>query len=180
MQKAFTLIELLVVVLIIGILAAVALPQYRRSVEKARMAEPIQILHKIHRLGQLRALEGGDIYTNSGASSLLDDLNLPAEVWDPSKHPDEYYSLRTKNWIYSDGGDGDFTAWRMIDDNMDNSPYILTLSQMDNKTASTKFCVNTNTNCYEPFIACHDRKGWNICKSVCTYSIPGMSNCYID
>ena len=47
MKKAFTLVELLIVIIIIGILATMAIPQYQKMVERAKWAEPIQILNSI-------------------------------------------------------------------------------------------------------------------------------------
>ena len=46
-KQAFTLIELLIVVLIIGILAAVALPQYQKAVTKSRYATLKNLVHSI-------------------------------------------------------------------------------------------------------------------------------------
>ena len=46
-QQGFTLIEMLVVVMMIGTLTAIALPQYRRAMDRSKVAEAMQMLPAI-------------------------------------------------------------------------------------------------------------------------------------
>ena len=79
MKKAFTLIELLVVVLIIGILAAIALPQYNKAVAKARAMQLITAAKTITDAQKVFYLQNG-VYAEKIAD--LGDYFPPVEGTD--------------------------------------------------------------------------------------------------
>ena len=79
-KQAFTLIELLVVVLIIGILAAVAVPQYEKAVEKARAVNMISLLKPIYQAAQVYYLNNGTV------PSSIDELDVALSAKQKQKY----------------------------------------------------------------------------------------------
>ena len=97
----YTLIELLVVVLIIGILASVALPQYQKAVEKARMTEAITLVRAIANANQSYYMANG-VWAEHNQLDLL-DIEIPGS--------DTMSRKQTKYFVYSPNGNGnDFIA----------------------------------------------------------------------
>ena len=85
----FTLIELLVVVLIVGILAAIALPQYEKAVEKSRATEALTNLRTIVRSMQLYRMANGQV------TQKIEDLDVI-----PNGEKINDRTIKLKNFTY--------------------------------------------------------------------------------
>ena len=94
-NKAFTLIELLVVVLIIGILAAVALPQYTKAVRKARIAEAKIILKKFTEAQDVYFLSNDGSPDTTSAWNQVLDIEVPEET--------QYWTISSDECVYASG-----------------------------------------------------------------------------
>ena len=96
----FTLIELLVVVLIIGILAAVAVPQYQKAVEKARATQALAVLKTIGQAQEAYFLANGE-YAQSLDELPVDISWTGTEKWTASDYPtysNGQWSLQVVRW----------------------------------------------------------------------------------
>ena len=103
MKKAFTLIELLVVVLIIGILAAVALPQYQKAVEKSRAMQALTLIKSLAEAEEVYYLANEEIAEDFDEL----DVSIPAAfngnvAFYRGAHPrsNGYWSVGTENGNY--------------------------------------------------------------------------------
>ncbi|MBR4592115.1 MAG: prepilin-type N-terminal cleavage/methylation domain-containing protein [Elusimicrobiaceae bacterium] len=96
MKKGFTLIELLVVVLIIGILASIALPQYTKAVEKSRATEAMQLLGNLANAEWIYQMQNG---------AFTDDLSL-LDIQLPGVSATTTSSTSTKNFAIAVVDDG--------------------------------------------------------------------------
>lgn len=76
MQKGFTLIELMIVVAIIGILAAVAIPQYQDYTARAQMTRVFGEISALKTAAEAAILQGQEITA---------DTDAPAAGSDPAK-----------------------------------------------------------------------------------------------
>ncbi len=100
MKKGFTLIELLVVVLIIGILSAIALPQYTKAVEKSRAAEAKLMLKTMADAQTVCVLEQGNLANCAGSGFFENSTFQPPTQLMEDDCLDTSPCFQTKDWEY--------------------------------------------------------------------------------
>jgi type IV pilus assembly protein PilA len=131
-NEGFTLIELLVVIIIIGILAAIALPSFLNQANKARQSEASTYVGSMNRGQQAYYLE------RSGFATDIDALGIgvPTQT--------DFYTYATNG--ATDGTQATTTATRRKGSVKEYSGIVwITGAAADNKTSLAKICTGTTT-----------------------------------
>ncbi len=103
-KSGFTLIEMLVVVLIIGILAGIALPQYNRAVEKSKVAQALITLKYMKEMGEAFELTHDmNNYEDWPLTNADVGIELPSD-WECSTEIDDDEFCCSKEWCFENTG----------------------------------------------------------------------------
>ncbi|MGA1980459.1 MAG: prepilin-type N-terminal cleavage/methylation domain-containing protein [Sedimentisphaerales bacterium] len=105
-RKGFTLIELMVVILIVGILAAVAIPLMRGRIDSAKWSEGKSIMGTIGTAVRAYAAEKGNTGTYGADLPSMTDMGFAL-----SDFTGTYFNAGNFSWTtaYSDAGDPPLT-----------------------------------------------------------------------
>ncbi|MBR2082664.1 MAG: pilin [Elusimicrobiaceae bacterium] len=151
-KQAFTLIELLVVVLIIGILAAVAVPQYQKAVEKSRALEALVLARALKNAEEVYYWANGEYTMN------LEELDIEIE--------------ETKNFRIVFMGPKGFTriALRRINSSQYDYAIVFALN-MDEEISNAFYCVSEDVSDVKVI-----QNSINICRSIGTTFMHGRAD----
>ncbi len=152
-KSGFTLIELLAVVLIIGILTSVALPQYRRSVQRSEAMEVLINLKTI--------FDSAKRYRSANSEAPMKLNGLDVSFFDADTP--EAASFNIGNYRYTFSNDG-LTACRISGSGTTNNTYCM---QMYYRYVS-------GSNTYKDLLVCRSngsRYAW-LCEALKTDQLP--------
>lgn len=113
-RKAFTLIEILIVVVILGILAAVVIPQFTNAADDANDASVRTQLQTLRSQIELyRAQNGGadPALNSSGWADLINGGYLPAPPRNPMTGSSSFGSGTTNGWRFEQLEVGSNSQW---------------------------------------------------------------------